>query len=429
MKVLRFFDPLYGRVDCSPQEWSIIRSPEIQRLRYIRMCNINSLLLSGASEISQFEHILGVFRLAQEWTQHHGVTGSDAEVLHAAALLHDFQTGPFGHSMEYILADNEVGEFRHEDVADGNRRLFLQTVRQAASFAGAQFSTPKLLAPLWSRITEVIRGEGRFGPLIAGTMDLDNIDNVVRLALHVGVARHEDAEICLGLARDLEIAGKQLSISGKSLELVHRWQSIRTSLYRMLLHDWAEFSAKAMLTAMIELAVVAGLLGPDSWVLTDDGLMALLGRDAKGENQKISEIGRRLMRGDLYEPLALWRTPSIASYKRLARASYKREVERLVGAGLRTHCIFHVILDNRKVSRQVTLLNRDSNRDIQIGEDSQELLIGVFVSRSDQPTTIQRKVISTLLERLHADGIEEIKELDDPLEEPATGTTQLSLFS
>lgn len=429
MKALRFLDPLYGRVDCSAHDWGIIRSPEVQRLRNIRMCNINSLLVSGASEISRFEHIIGVFRLAQEWTRHHRISGTDAEVVHAAALLHDFQTGPFGHSMEYILTDNEVGEFKHEDVSDGSRRLFLQKIRQNASFAGAQFSTPRLLAPLWPRITEAIRGQGRFGPLIAGTMDLDNIDNVVRLAMHVGVASHEDAEICLGLARDLGLSDSVLSISNKSIELVHRWQSIRTRLYQLLLHDWAEFSAKAMLTAMIELAVSAGLLGPDSWVLTDDALLAHLTRDSVGEHQKISELAGRIMRGDLYEPLALWRTPTVEKYKELAKAEYKREVEQLISAELKTPSIFHVILDNRKVCREVALFNRDSRSTMRFGHDSREVLIGLFASRSDLSASAQRRAVDSVRAKLTADGIDTITELGDPLQESSTSTTQLALFS
>ena len=65
----RIWDPLYGRTKLTEFEARLISLPEIQRLRYIRMCNINSLLVTGASEISRFEHTLGVLRLAQEWAR------------------------------------------------------------------------------------------------------------------------------------------------------------------------------------------------------------------------------------------------------------------------------------------------------------------------------------------------------------------------
>lgn len=59
---IRVFDPLYGRLQLTPLESRVFAVPELQRLRYIRMCNINSMLITGASEISRFEHALGTLR-------------------------------------------------------------------------------------------------------------------------------------------------------------------------------------------------------------------------------------------------------------------------------------------------------------------------------------------------------------------------------
>lgn len=67
----RCWDPLYGRTELSHFEYALLSTPEVQRLRYIRMCNINSMLVTGASEISRFEHSLGVLRLVQEWIDAH----------------------------------------------------------------------------------------------------------------------------------------------------------------------------------------------------------------------------------------------------------------------------------------------------------------------------------------------------------------------
>ena len=47
----RSWDPLYGRIEFTDFEYGLLRLSEVQRLRYVRMCNINSLLVSGASEI------------------------------------------------------------------------------------------------------------------------------------------------------------------------------------------------------------------------------------------------------------------------------------------------------------------------------------------------------------------------------------------
>ena len=231
MKLLRILDPLYGTLVFSEREAALIFSPEIQRLRYVRMCNINSLLITGASEISRFEHVIGVLYLSKEWTAANGIRGQDADVIHAAALLHDVQTGPFGHSLEYILEDNKVqGDFRHQDVGHGASRRYLQLVRANASFCGARFSASEQLGERWAEVALTISGGGAFGKIISDRIDLDNIDNVVRLAYHVGLATRVYATTSVQLVRDIRMTDGVISISGAGIPPLLRWQEIRRSL-------------------------------------------------------------------------------------------------------------------------------------------------------------------------------------------------------
>src|SRR5437660_9147430 len=92
----RIWDPMYGFLELSRFEWSFAFSPEVQRLRHVRLCNIDSLLIPGAANVSRFEHALGVLRLANEWLAVNRVTVDEANDLRAAALIHDAQSGPFG---------------------------------------------------------------------------------------------------------------------------------------------------------------------------------------------------------------------------------------------------------------------------------------------------------------------------------------------
>ncbi|ODT84900.1 MAG: hypothetical protein ABS69_01795 [Nitrosomonadales bacterium SCN 54-20] len=415
MRANRFFDPLYGRIEFTEREMNLILSPEVQRLRYVRMCNINSLLVSGASEPRRFEHIIGVMHLAKQWTAANRITGDEAEVLHAAALLHDVQTGPFGHSMEYILADNSIpGDFRHDDVAYGSTNLYLQRIRYTATFAGYKFNANEQIGRLWERVTQAIKGEGPYGQLVAGRVDLDNIDNVVRLAYHVGVATSADARLGIDLARDLRINDRQLSASSLGIELLRRWQKIRRRLYELLLRDWAEFSAKAMLTAVMELAVEYKLLGAADWIRTDDQLLQDLIYGGKGEAQQIGELSRRLLTGDLFTPIALWHSSATEAYRMLARTETKRELEELVNQHIGGRCIFHVILDRGKTEREIMLHNRDTGKYEQLGNDTNDLLIGVFVSKSPQASRTQR-ACEELLDRLAEFGVTQLSTLPDPM--------------
>jgi HD superfamily phosphohydrolase len=434
----RIFDPLYGRVSLTAEEYGLIRLPEVQRLRGIRMCNINSLLVTGASEITRFEHSIGVLRLAQEWVSHHSISENHGIEIIAAALLHDMQTGPFGHSLQYVLEENEIeGEFKHDDVAHGAAHTYYQDIDAAATFAGRPFGAEKFLGQHWQSVSNMIKGQGDFGPLISGTMDLDNIDNVVRLAYHVGVADKADAEIALSLARDMSVQHGMLCFSADSVKKIEKWQEIRAALYGLLLLDWAEFSAKAMLTRAIEIAVASKKLGASDWVHTDAELLNLLEKETIGETQAVGELVKRLRVGDLYDPIILCSSPNIEAYELSSMPNSKFEIEKKICEfaritfGLNLKLIVHFILDKKKTRRSIPILIRESNELQIIGQDSKSLLVGVFSARDKIPEKhlpALREYIFSLMEKA---GVAELEDIADPMashvEFNATGK-QLSLI-
>jgi HD superfamily phosphohydrolase len=427
MQALRMYDPLYGRTSLNALEARLMGSPEVQRLRNVRMCNVNSLLISGASQISRFEHSLGVVRLAKEWGAAAGAGEEDIQILSAAALLHDIKTGPFGHSLEYILSDNpKLSALEHEKIAYKAEEKFFQSARANISYMGAPFAARDLLGKLWPKVATAISGDGPLGKLINGSIDLDNIDNVVRLAYHAGLATKEDAHLALQLARDLRPCGASRSISPPSVPLIRRWQAIRHRLYRYLLHDWAEFSAKGMLTKAIEMASDAGILGTDSWILTDDGLIGTLINATVGDAQEVRELTKRLMLGALYEPVMMIKSRDTFRYKALANPAYKRSVEIRIGSLLKTRCVMHVIIDQAKTSRKIDLIIREDDTPVSIGVDSAELLVGLFVSRAQNgkdKLRAQREFTEVL--RSHALTFEA---LQDPLEDPFVSSEQMALL-
>ncbi|MDR6742041.1 HD superfamily phosphohydrolase [Herbaspirillum sp. 1173] len=422
----RVWDPLYGRIDFSRYEYKLIMLPEVQRLRNVRMCNINSLLVTGASEISRFEHTIGVLHLANEWLKKHHVSDEDGAAFRAAAVLHDMQTGPFGHSLQYVLEDNEIdGDFIHDDIDHGRRNSFHQDLSAGATFAGRTFGANELLGSVLVNVSSLIKGKGRLGPLIAGTMDLDNIDNVVRLAYHVGVATQADANLARHLAGDIDVADGILTFSMSSVEKIERWQEIRKNLYNLLLLDWAEFSAKAMFTRAVELAIKDHLLGANSWVHTDAELLSILEKKGIGEYQFVGELIKRIRLGDLFEPICLLESESVDKYKVLSAAEEKARVEtaliefgkNILGINIRV--IFHLILDVGKTRRSVKVKIRDSHDGIvEIGGESKRLLIGVFVSKKGLSEKAMNMLNQKILELLAAYEVRNITPIADPMGEP-----------
>ena len=364
-------------------------SPEFQRLRYVRLCNINSLYLTGASEPKRFEHCIGTYHLADLWTRGRSLVPRDVDVVRASALLHDMLTGPFGHSFQYVMEDNPFQQrFEHANVASGVRGRFLQLARAGAQFAGRRFLVADTLGEIADDVFAAIMGDGRFGPIISGTLDLDNLDNVVRLAFHMGLCGEGDRRLPIELAPLLEPDRCGLAAPARAAPLFERWFQIRQLLYEYLLLDRGEFAAKAMLTLAVELAGENGMLGPDDWRHTDESLLDALQARSVGEHQIIGQIIKRLRIGDLFECIDVWRTPDTDRYDELSTSASKRVAEKTIevelsrSGGPRVRVCLHYILDKRKTCRSITFRESETGNERKVGRDSSSLLVGAFVTNA-----------------------------------------------
>jgi HD superfamily phosphohydrolase len=381
-------------------------SPEFQRLRYVRLCNINSLYLTGASEPKRFEHCLGVYHLSNLWIKTRHISARQVFIVRAAALLHDLFTGPFGHSFQYVMEDNPFEQqFEHANLSVGIRNRYLQGTHAGAQFAGRPFSTDDLLGDTAEEVYSAIRGEGLFGPIISGTLDLDNLDNVVRLAFHMGLCSDRDRAIPLLLAPLLEPRDGYLGARTGAGPLIERWFDIRRRSYEYLLLDRGEFAAKAMLTFAIERAADARLLGPDDWRLTDENLLSQLEQRSIGDHQIIGNTVKRLRLGDLFDCIGVWRTEDITPYPRLSESEAKRELERQIEQEVasigaqRSRICLHYILDKKKTCRSISYRNLDLGNDVTIGYNSCVLLVGAFVinARTTELTAQERERLSGII--------------------------------
>lgn len=253
-------DPLYGLIYLPDYVKDILNSPELQRLREVRLCNINSLCLTGGANINRYEHAIGTCYLALEclhsWPPLDPMSNKDQDCFILAALLHDITSAAFGHSVEYI--ESKDG-FSHESafnyvvgIEHSDSYQYKSFTLEPIYFGMRGMLSSKISEDDLKKINEIILGKGKFGPLIRSKMDLDNIDNVFRLAYHIGLVRN--GEIPLELARSLYTYKDELVVKEESLALIEEWHKLRKKLYSILLLNIEEFSAKAMLTEAIEIA-------------------------------------------------------------------------------------------------------------------------------------------------------------------------------
>lgn len=421
----KFLDPLYGPIAINEAGRALVFSPEFQRLRYVRLCNINSLYLTGASEPKRFEHCIGVYHLADVWANSRSLSGRDAAVVKAAALLHDLMTGPFGHSFQYVLEDNPFEQkFEHANLASGIKSRFHQATRANLHYAGREFVVESLLGDLAGEVFDAIEGRGRFGPIISGTLDLDNLDNVVRLAFHMGLCDDADRALPLRLTPLIDATDGMLGAHAGAAPLLEQWFGIRRRLYELLLLDRGEFAAKAMLTLAVELAAEAKLLHVNDWLLTDDEMLYHLEEHSVGDSQRVGRIVKRLRVGDLFECAGVWRSSATELYAELSKAQAKRLLEQAIevtlhqtGSSKPRICI-HFILDHKKTCRALPYRDLERGEDRVVGYNSKSLLIGVFVT-NDRATPLtqheRQRISDAVRNELGRGGLGRLEPVEEPL--------------
>ncbi len=169
MKTIK--DSVHDHIQVDGVARDLLDAPELQRLRSISQLGTVSLVYPSANH-TRFEHSLGVYHLACEALEHLAVDGRRAERIRAAAILHDVGHGPFSHNLE-SLTHRRTGRY-HDDVhgllADG---VVGDVLREHD------------LEP--DRVADLVAGEGRFGQLVSGELDVDRMDYLVRDAHHTGV--------------------------------------------------------------------------------------------------------------------------------------------------------------------------------------------------------------------------------------------------
>ncbi|WP_435347635.1 HD domain-containing protein [Haloarchaeobius sp. HRN-SO-5] len=169
MKTIK--DSVHDHIEVEGVARALLDTPEMQRLRNIKQLGTASLVYPSANH-TRFEHSLGVYHNACEALDHLNVEGERAEKVRAAALLHDVGHGPFSHNLE-PLTHRRTGKY-HDDVHE----LFEQ------SEVGAVLRDHDI-SP--AEVAALVAGDGRYGQLVSGELDVDRMDYLVRDAHHTGV--------------------------------------------------------------------------------------------------------------------------------------------------------------------------------------------------------------------------------------------------
>jgi hypothetical protein len=396
-----YLDALHGEVELDERIAKLAGMPVVQRLRHVRLSNIDSLSMPGIANLSRYEHVLGVAHLASRIGLRRRISNLDHLALMAAGLLHDWAITAFGHLVEeafqylsydihhenkldLLLHGNQAGDTLGADlqILAGRQTRLRDWARPIAGDPGAE--------TLLERIGELIQGEGNLGQLICGEMDLDNIDNVYRIAFHMGLPVDRALPIRLVEAM-VDIDERHAPIFARSAEPdVAAWVETRREVYSRLMPARPDFSLKLMIIWATIQQIEAGLLTKDDWKLVDSDFIAKLTSPeaAPGARETIS----RWQVGEAWHITPLWwlpgRRPSYADM-----AAFSKDLT----AALSRHCFAYGIKDKRE--RQLDLCFDDGSS-TSFGSKPQAWLFGVGSSRRDPFTRAEtEEIISIAMER------------------------------
>lgn len=256
------WDALYGKIEFSPLVYKCMLSPEVQRLREVRLCNINSLCITGSSNTNRFEHSVGTAYLAAinieaAVQKHLKLTKKEKETFIIAALLHDVANGPFGHSYEYIMEkkgfipEQGLGDVLGDVVSTGIGAHKNSSPFETIFFGKLRALTSILNGSQKEEVSQIIAGCHPLSKLISDSIDLDNIDNVFRMAYHMGLDFRREAPI--KLAESMFIENGSVVFLQEAKTYLEEWYLVRQRVYKFLLLNPQEFAGKYMLTEAMDI--------------------------------------------------------------------------------------------------------------------------------------------------------------------------------
>lgn len=387
---MRLCDPMYG--DFQIPDWlsDVVKCPEVQRIRDVSLMNTKSDTLSGLSDVSRFTHSLGVVNLGLKFieAQPQCLNRRESRTFLASLLLHDVATPAFGHSLEGLLEG-----WRHETFL---RRILLTDAHETGEFDRIFAHERPMLRSTLERhgvdiehVAELVLGSHALGKLVAGQLDLDNLDTAFRMchALGVSVDRSAPAQ----LAGSLRLIDGELCVLAGARSLVEDWVKARKRAYTKFLLDPGYIASQAILTEAMKAGIESGMVTADSWNLTDSSLLHGLSSNEEGS----ANLAARFERSDYWSLVDILWLEAPRNSSEMGSVALNAEFEEIVAReGLSSlskrsggRVRVHIVVDNGAIQKRMSLpLLRDDGVVDGVLETSRSrsVIIGLLVTHGSE---------------------------------------------
>lgn len=245
-------DSVHDHIEVRGIAEELLDTAPMQRLRRIKQLGTATLAYPSANH-TRFEHSLGVYHLATRALDYLTVDEYRARHARVAALLHDIGHGPYSHNLEPLI-ERATGH-AHDDVHD----LLYETEL-------ADILTDHALDP--DRIADLIQGEGKLGQLIAGDLDVDRMDYLVRDAHHTGVP-YGTIDV-MRLVRQLTFDDGTLALQEGNVQTAESLLIARSLMRSVVSHHHVARISRAMLLRAAERLLDTDTVTPTDLRRMDD---------------------------------------------------------------------------------------------------------------------------------------------------------------
>ncbi len=320
-----------------PLVMALLESTELQRLRNMRQMNFDVPLIQELGRSRRLPHSIGVAWLALTLAHRNGLSEVDRKTLVAAALLHDGAIPPYGHLVEAEFKHAGV-DFRHEDAlrylilggeeeGDFYRELLPNRYPEVSEVLEKYNVVPR-------HVFELVCPKDRGATPITADVDLDNIDNVHRMAVLLGMrgAKENAAKLAAGITLDTFSRMRFAEDASKPLEV---WLDFRQQIYTMIIAHPQCIPHNAFQSDLVRAAVNNNLITATDWFLSEPEFEERLRQD-----DVTKDLAAQLLSGCEYALIDYVWLKDIPSERKLARSDVEEKLENGVVAPVSDHSYF-----------------------------------------------------------------------------------------
>lgn len=383
---MEFHDILHGHIEFSDADEStnllrdLLNSTEINRLRNMRQMNFDVPLIQELGRSRRLPHSIGVANLAYKLSKKFDLKSDDAKILLAAAIMHDAAIPPYGHLVESELKSTSA-DFSHERRVEQLVRGSQGNYRNTEIFEGR---TPEVLDILLKHHTDVDKlmslirpADGTKTP-ISADIDLDNIDNVHRMAAMLGwdnAKQNFKNLVSSIILNNLE----EMSFSNKAIPYIKKWLEFRERIYTMIIAHPQCVPYNALQADLVRLSIDQEIITPNDWLIDEQQFEEKLRTD-----EKIRPLAMQLITGCEYSLLDYVWIKNFKTDKKFHNSEIVKSFEENLCEFNQDGYGYFVWNEKGLISREVTLNGADGEK-YTLGYNSTSCMIAYVKKKKGLP--------------------------------------------